>query len=501
MQIKNRYSFLLLLCLCLGSCSEDYLDLEPRGTILEPNFYQTEEEIFQALVATYDVLQWGGTSNQWSMLLGLTNTASDDCYAGGSDASDQPNWVAWDAFTLNPTLGPQEALWNKYYAGIYRANLLLEKIAPLDDLNPDFVARVIAETKFLRAYYYFDLVRLFGNVPLIITTLGADAIEEQVQARPEEVYAQIEKDLQEAKGTFQLPQTVPPDELGRITQGAVASLFGKVILYQNDNARMLEAANLFGEVIESNNYFLEENFGDIFSLDNEFGPESIFEIQYSGNQRGGWENFINGTEGNYSVQFFGMRDYVGPTFATGWSFCPVSLELADAMQGDPRFEHTIIDGQALISQGAQYSPGFQNTDYFIRKYAGLQEQRPNDGEPALNWSHNIRDIRLADVLLMAAEALVRGGGDEGLARNYLNQVRERVELPEVNSGGSELLEAIYTERRLELATEGHRFFDLVRTGRAADVLPGFIAGTHQWLPIPQIERDLTDNRFEQNPGY
>lgn len=503
--MKNIFRYKLILPLVLGllltSCGTEFLDLKPRGTQLETSFYQTEEQIFEALVATYDVLQWGGT-NGWTMKLGLLNAASDDCYAGGSDASDQPSWVAYDNFTLDPFLGPQAGLWNKGYSGIYRANLLLEKIEDVEGISPEFKARTIAEAKFLRAYFYFDLVRFFGNVPLINRSLGADEIYSQTQATPAEIYAQIEQDLNDARGTFELPETLSADELGRITKGAATALLGKVILYQNNESRMAEAAGILDEVINSGTYTLEANYEDIFSPSNEFGTESIFEISYSSNQRGGWGNFANGTEGNYDVQFFGMRDYVGPLYATGWSFCPVQEQLADAMANDPRFEHTIIDAEELVNQGASYSPAFQNTGYFIKKYAPLEAEKALDGEPALNWGLNVREIRLADVLLMAAEAYARSG-DDGTARAYLNQVRARVALPPATIGGSALLDFIYKERRLELATEGHRFFDLIRTGQAAAVLgpQGFTSGKNEVLPIPQTEIDITSGTLIQNAGY
>ena len=498
--IKNKYILLLLSCFTFISC-EDFLELEPRGTTLETNFYQTEEELFEALVAAYDVLQWGGT-NGYTMKVGLLNAASDDCYAGGSDASDQPSWVAYDNFTLDPFLGPQSGFWNKGYAGIYRANLVLQKLDEGEGFSDEFVARTTAEAKFLRAFFYFDLVRFFGNVPLITTVLSADEIYEQVQAPASEVYAQIEQDLNDAKNTFELPETVPPEEIGRITQGAVTALLGKVILYQNNESRMLEAATIFEEVINSGNYSLEPNYADIFSPDNEFGVESIFEIQYSDNHRGGWESFGNGTEGNIDVQFFGMRDYVGPIYAAGWSFCPVTEDLVSTMQNDPRYAHTIIDGNELKLQNASYTEGYQNTDYFIKKYAPRQQERALDGEPALNWRYNVREIRLADVMLMAAEAFVRGG-DDANGRKYLNLVRSRLFLQPQGGGGSELLEKIYKERQLELATEGHRFFDLVRTGRASEVLgsQGFTANKNEVLPIPQTEIDIAEGNLIQNPGY
>lgn len=497
-----KYTLLFIACLLFNACGEDYLALEPRGFEEEKDFYQTQEELFQALVAAYDVLQWGGT-NGWTMKVGLLNAASDDCFAGGSNASDQPSWVAYDDFSLDPFLGPQSGIWNKCYSGIYRANLFLTKIEELEDVTPEFKSRTIAEAKFLRAYFYFDLVRFFGDVPLITEILGADDIYSQTRTEKATVYAQIEQDLNDARSNFVLPPTVPDSELGRITQGAADALLGKVILYQNNEGRMQEAVTIFDEVINSGSYTLESNFGNIFDPDNEFGTESIFEIVHSPNQSGGWGNFTNGTEGNYNTQFFGMREYVGPTYATGWSFCPVTEKLATEMQNDPRYQHTIIDGNALKAQGAVYTDGYQNTNFFIRKYAGLQENEAPDGEVALNWGNNEIEIRLADVILMAAEASARSG-NEAKALTLLNQVRGRVNLvPYPAFTGDALLNAIYKERQLELATEGHRFFDLVRTGRAAAELgdQGFVAGKHEVLPIAQSEIDLTEGAIVQNPGY
>jgi starch-binding outer membrane protein, SusD/RagB family len=502
--MKKITIFSLFCCLFVAqSCKKDFLELQPRGIKLESNFYQTQTEAFEGLVAVYDVLQWCGTNNTWSMNVGLLNAASDDCYSGGSDASDQPSWAAWDVFGLTPNLGPQRALWIKYYSGIYRANLLLEKIDKVPVIDEAFKARAIAETKFLRAYYNFELVRFFGNIPLITKTLSADEIYKQVQVPSADVYAQIEKDLKDAIATLQLPETVGAAELGRVTKGAAKALLGKVILYENNPAKMDEAAKIFEEVITSGVYKLEPKFEDIFKQDHEWGQESIFEINFSGNQTGGYENFTNQTEGNYNTQFFGMRDFVGPIYANGWSFCPISTELVDAMKTDPRFKHTIIDGKALKATGASYTAGYQNTDYFIKKYAGLQVDKAKSGEPALNWNNNTREIRLADVYLMAAEAIVRSpSGDAGKASSYLNRVRTRVGLqPYIGQTGPALLDLIYKERRFELATEGHRFFDLVRTQKAAEILKGFVKGKSELLPIPQQEIDITVGKLKQNPGY
>ncbi len=507
MKTKNIL-FIILGIFAFGSCSEEFLELEPRGTETEANFYQTEDQIYQGLISVYDVLGWGGTSG-WTMTVGLLNAASDDCYAGGSDRSDQPSWVAWNEFIINPELGPQEGLWEKYYTGVARANLILEKIPLTEELNPDFLARVEAECKFLRANFYFELVRTFGNVLLSTERISPDQVKDQVQVSSDVIYDQIEQDLLAAYGSNLIPDVVPSSELGRVSKGAVTALLGKVLLFRGDESRFGEAAGYFDEVINSGNYALESDFSDIFRFDNEWGSESVWEIQHSEKSRGGWESFGNGTEGNYTTQFIGMRDYVGPTssqydgpnFATGWSFNPVTPDLAEFMRNDPRYLHTIIDGNQLRNLGASYTEGYQNTDFFIRKYAGIEDFKAPDGEPALNWSNNERVIRLADVLLMAAECLVRGGGDEGKARGYVNRVRSRVGLQPISNAGESLLNSIYRERRLELATEGHRFFDLVRTGQAPDVLEGFEAGKNELLPIPQREIDLTQGSLVQNPGY
>ena len=496
----------LLLC---ASCSDEFLQLEPRGTELETNFYQTEDEIYQGLVATYDVIGWQGTDG-WTMELGLLNAASDDCFAGGSDASDQPSWVAYDKFALTPLLGPQSGIWKKGFTGIYRANLLLQKLDERrEEFNPAFVSRTEAELKFLRSWFYFDLVRFFGDVPLFTEPVTIDEIFSVDRADKSEVYARIEQDLREALASPDLPSTVPPNELGRVTRDVANVMLGKAILFQNDESRMGEAAGYFEEVINSGNYALMENYGDIWLRENEWGPESVFEIQFSDNRPGDFGCCFqsgptqNATEGNYNVQFFGMRDYAGPIWAAGWSFCPITYDLNDFMADDPREEHTIINGLELQAQGASYTEGFQNTDLFIKKYHGRADNIATDGVTFLAWADNYRIIRYADVLLLAAEALNRAGGQDQKARGYLNQVRQRVGLQPYSGQavGNGLLEAIYRERRLELATEGHRFWDLVRTNRAAETLDGFVEGTHEVLPVPQQEIDLSQGALEQNNGY
>lgn len=499
----NRYSLIALLSASLlGGCSKDFLEIEPRGTQLEANFYRNQTEIYQGLVAVYDVIQWGN-SGGYTMKMPLLTVASDEAHAGGSDASDQPSWVAFDDFTLDAFRGPQLGLWQKNYTGIYRANLFLEKIEGVPSLDPNFKSRTIAEAKALRAYFYFDLVRFFRNIPLITASIPTAELYSQVQAPPAEVFAQIEKDLTEA--IADLPLTIPVAENGRISRGGAKALLAKAIMFQNDDSRMAQAAQILNEVNTSGVYNLLSNFGDIFNPSNRFSAESIWEIPHSNIAAWGDWGWINGGEGNVAPQFVGMADFSGSTYSAGWGFAPISLELVAAMNGDPRFEHTIIDGQALRAGGANYTPRYQNTDYFLKKYAPMQSFRSPIGTAELNWPYNEIEIRLADTYLLEAEAILRSGGDMARAGLLLNGgpgftgVRSRVGLPPV----AVTLNNVYNERRLELATEGHRFFDLVRTGQAASVLAGkgFVAGKNEILPIPQQELDITKGVLKQNPNY
>ena len=234
-------SLSLAFALVLGSCSKDFLDTRPVGRVLEVNYYQTQDQAFEALVSVYDVLQW---NDQWgfTMFRFLQNVASDDTYAGGSDASDQPSWVAYDNFTLTSNLGPQRGFWQKCYKGIYRANLYLERIDGIEDASEPFRVRTKAEAKFLRAKFYFDLVRLFGNVPFIDHTLGAEEYFTIDQVGPESVYPLIISDLEAA--IDDLPVSVSENQLGRVTKGAAEALLARVLLFENDESKMDQVASL-----------------------------------------------------------------------------------------------------------------------------------------------------------------------------------------------------------------------------------------------------------------
>lgn len=496
MKTYNIYFVALLAgSMLFNACSKDFVEVSPKGTALEDNYYRNAEEAFNALVAVYDPLG-KETDGTYSNKIGPLNSASDDCYAGGASSSDVPAWQVWNNFTVDPATGIQADFWKRNYQGVYRANVLLSKLdgIPMDE---GLKARFFAECKFLRAYYYFDLVRLFRNIPLILSPLGASDIFNVTQAKPEEVWAQIEKDLTEAIPN--LPVAIPVEENGRVTKAAGQALLGKVILFQNNESRMQEAANLFEQVNTSPNYELLADFGQIFRPDNKFNKESIFEIVHTAKQLSGWGSWPN-FEGNVYTQMCGPRAYVGNIYKVGWGFNPLTPELISVLTGDPRYGYTTYNVDSLIKTGvaSSYEKGYQNTGYFVKKYAPTIEFYSTiGGDPVLNYPNDYIEIRLADTYLLEAEALIRAGGSVAKAQSYLDAVRARVGLPSIPA----TLDNIYKERRLELATEGHRWFDLVRTGQAATVLAakGFTPNKNEILPIPLAE--LTNTKLVQNPGY
>jgi starch-binding outer membrane protein, SusD/RagB family len=329
------------------------------------------------------------------------------------------------------------------------------------------------------------------------------------QASAADVYAQIEKDILESIAN--LPNKVTGEEAARANKGMAYALLGKVYLYEEkfgDAATALAKVNgtTPGQPSEVYGYDLMDNYGDLFKTSKEFNSESIFEISFTNSSAGTWDCSSCG-EGNILAVMAGPRNFsvnkgfeaTVPAYVSGWSFFAVTPNLVAAMAGDPRYVHTVADIKGLKDQGkVNYSPGYMDTGYFLEKFAAKQADRwTGAGAADLNYPHNIYEIRLADTYLMEAEALVRGSGNVTRAQQLLDAVRARVGLGTVPA----TVDNILTERRLELAGEGHRWFDLVRTGRAATALQfkGFQAGKHEILPVPLLE--LENTRIQQSKEY
>ncbi len=485
------------------ACSKKFLEPVPQGTVLQSTYYQNPTEALDGVVAAYNPLSWTTVSSYCPKMV-IFNAASDDAYAGGGNASDNPGIQALNTCTIQAaTANVPPDLWQRNYNGVYRCNTMLEVLPTVPGLASDLLTRYTAEMHFLRAYYYFDLVREFGNIPLITTVLQQNQWFNQLQVKPAQVYAQIEADLNAA--IPDLPASInPATDGGRATKGAAQAFLGKAIIYENDNSRMTEAAAHLDSVNTSPNYSLLPNFADVFNPGNKFNAESVFEIVHTSASGVTWNNF-SFDQGNVGVQMAGPRGYTGPVWESntaGYGFNPITTDLVNAMNGDPRYPYTInnIDSLAKAGYCTYDNTGYQNTGYFVAKFAPLAAFQSTVGVIPLNWTNDEIEIRLADTYLLEAEALMRGGGSapSGLtAQNFLDKVRARVGLPSVPA----TLDNIYNERRLELATEGSRFFDLVRTGQAATVLAskGFQSGRNEVLPIPLQE--LNNTKLVQNPGY
>ena len=488
--------------LVASSCKKDFLQTNPAGEFLQSNYYQTGAQVYTGVVAAYSPLAFQYVNQYTDEYIDkqmVSNTLSDECYAGGGGATDVPGLQACNTYSLNAAVGPQAVLFVRNFTGIYRANLILQVLSngsSISGLSAGDKSRYIAEMKWLRAYYYFDLVRLFKNVPLFTTPVPSSQYFSATQATSAAVYAQIEKDLNDAIPG--LPPIVSASDNGRVSQGAAMALLGKVILYQNNIGRMLEAASWFEKVNSSGIYQLQSNFANIFDPANKFNSESIFEITHSFNVGNDWSN-LEGVTGNIYTQMVGPRTYTGPKYySAGWSFSPIIPAFQQFMHNDPRYKYTILDVDSLTkATNSGYIKGYQNTGFFIKKFAPLAQYASTTGNQALNFTNDYIEIRLADTYLMEAESIVRGGGALSSAQNYLDMVRARVGLPSIPV----TLPNIYNERALELATEGHRWFDLVRTGQAAAVLSskGFMSGKNEILPIPLDE--LNNTKLVQNPGY
>ncbi|NPD47319.1 MULTISPECIES: RagB/SusD family nutrient uptake outer membrane protein [unclassified Lentimicrobium] len=478
------------LMITINSCSDNFVQEAPEYSIDSENYFNSEDDYYKALVGAYDLLQ----PTYQNVIVG--EIASDNTLCGGESPTDVIGWQQIDDMIHTPVNSNLREIWSLMFSGVQRCNYFMEY---KDKTDFDGREAMIGEIRFLRAYYHFELVKWFGGIPLKIDERFQLGDELNIpRSSVDEVYAQIEADLIAAAAV--LPDV--PLQQGRATKGAALSLLGKAYLYQEE---FTKAATTLDEVINSGVYVLADNYNSIFEHEGENGPESVFEVQYTDLEGAGF-GCLQCSEGNVAVGFSGVRSYDGPLFSSGFSFNVPTAEAASIYSpGDHRLGVTILDIVAWSdTAGAGYSTGNEHTGYFNRKY--IPRKRSENAQNDLNLTNpnNYRAIRYSDVLLMAAEANNRGGISDAKAQDYLNQVRRRAftdENHDITLSGADLTEAIYHERRLELFGEGHRFFDLVRTGKAASVIDGFVVGKHEVFPIPLEEINFSAGNWSQNPNY
>ncbi|MFM1914167.1 MAG: hypothetical protein RIR51_2020 [Bacteroidota bacterium] len=489
--LKNILSVLFLTV--LGTSCSDFVNYDPKENfqITADDYLKTSDDYQKMVIACYSPMQW-----LWQLQV-IGDVASDNSVSGGENATDQLGFQQIDDFQITPVNSYLTEAWKSCYEGINRVNYLVENHDKLDFTGKE---ALYGQIYFLRAYYYFNLVRNFGDVPLFTEKrLGVSDSRTLSRSPKSEVYAQIEKDLLAAIEV--LPLTNP--EKGRVTKYAAHALLGKVYLYEE---KFSEAADILEPVINGP-FSLVSNFGNIFLAAGENGSESVFEVQYSNiSPFYDWSNPGRG-QGNLAVQVCGIRNITGSSpYAQGWSTNLPTQDLKNAYEsGDTRKDVTVLDIDAYIAANPSFNITYQvapykNTGLYNQKY--LPRKGETSGQLELNYLNNFRAIRLADVLLMAAEANNRKASpNDSKAQQYLNRVRQRAfgdNNHNITLTGEALKQAIWKERRLELAMEGDRFYDLVRTGQATN-LSGFEVGKNEVFPIPQQEIDASD--LTQNPGY
>lgn len=491
----KKYIYISLLSVAVSStlivsCSDEFVDRPVEYSIDSENYFNSKSDYDNAIIATYDILQ----STYLNALLG--EIASDNTLAGGESQSDTPGFQQIDDMIHTPVNSNLKNLWDYMFAGVQRANYILEFKDKTDFTGKN---QVIAEARFLRAYFHFELVKWFGGIPMKGDARFNPGDEKSIpRSTPAAVYASIEADLIFASEN--LPVTAA--QKGRVTRGAALALLGKAYLYQN---KFAPAATALERVINSSAYSLVANYNSIFEEAGENGPESVFEVQYTDTEGAGF-NCLQCSEGNVAVGFSGPRNYTGDLFSSGFSFNVPTQKIVNAFEaGDNRKAVAILDIEAwAASTGATFGKGYEHTGFFNRKYIPRKRRIEAQGDLNLTNPNNYRAIRYADVLLMAAEALNRGNIDDAKARGYLNQVRRRAfgDLNhDISSSGAALTDFIWAERRVEFAGEGHRFFDLIRTGKAAQEIAGFTANKHELFPIPIEEIQFANGNWAQNPGY
>jgi len=492
---------LAILVVGLGfSCSESWLEIEQKGVKSQEDFYQTDEECLSAVAAVYDMLQ-GCYAVDWESLWHVKTVISDETNAGSSDAGDQNEYQQINLFEHTASNTKMYGIWRRLYFAVYRANVIIAKV----ETDTPEKTKIVAEAKALRAYAYFELVNLFGDVPLVLTeqTPAEYYVEKSAKAT---IYSQIETDLGEAYPALPKKKEImgTPDAW-RITSGFAQALLGKALLFQE---KYSDAATHLGQVIANNQYELVDDFSRVLRLENEYGSESLFELGYVTTEGHTWGNGTfqwgndRAQENNIHWQLCGYRGLDGgeSDLIGGWGHNPPTQSIYDYfMADDPRRDMSVVDTLDFQTwyPSSKTPDGYQNEGKIRYKYGTWKGETDTDATAELNYGTNYRVMRYAEVLLLAAEAYLNSA-NPGQAVIEFNKVRERAGYDEL---GSITMDDIKYERTAELSFEGFRFYDLVRWGDAQTVLGsrGYEA-KHANFPIPQQELDSNPS-LEQNPNW
>lgn len=481
----------LAVIFCMMSCSKNFLDLNPVSNLNASGFYNNQEDFTNAMYGAYSILRRQGVYNDNIQLVGelrSDNTEMGTTAGGGNrDAYDNMS-----KFRLSVNNAISDEIWNQNYLGIASVNRILDNIGNLD-APVEFKQRIKGEAEFLRALFYFNLVRVFGDVPLITGTLNN--IKEAYEMGREEkskVYDKIIEDLRDASETLPLQVSA---EAGRATSGAALALLGKVYLTVHSYG---DAKTTLERVINLQQYQLLPNYGDLWEVANKNNKESIFDVQFArSSTSGAGANFLE----RYSPYLYPYLSY----YSTAGGFNIPTEDLINAYEPNDLRKNASLR-ESYIGQGGNEVTGLLGRFCYKFHDVPVQGQGSNDNWPV---------IRYADVILMYAEVLNELGFEPGgPAFTNLNMIRNRAGLENKSYGNAnaalainnqeEFRDAILQERRVELAFEGHRWYDLVRTGKAISVLSpkkGVEIKDYQLvLPVPLSQIDINPE-IKQNPGY
>ncbi|NII28026.1 RagB/SusD family nutrient uptake outer membrane protein [Pseudoflavitalea sp. X16] len=499
--MKKRSAYLLpglAVLFLLPACKKDWLSPANENILVatDSTFLKPENATSFVTMVYNQLTVWNTATFSW---IGVSSITSDDADKGSSAGDNGGDKNLMDALTYTPTSGSVIEVWTGNYQGIKRANEALANV-PKYQIDAALKTRLLAEARFLRAYFYFTLVRTYGGVPIVDTALDAnnpaDFERANIRRTKEEVYAFIEEDLNYALSILPTKQEYGAANIGRASKGAAAALLAKVSMYQQKWDQVLSLTNA---IIAGTygTYGLEPDFTRIWREVGENGMESLFEVQGKGTVT------LAGVQQYSQVQAMRGATFSGVTNAySGWGFNTPSANLDSAFEaGDVRKNATIIhigdtlwDGVILVNAS---NPRYNRKAYVSK----TQETYSSDSYT----NKNVRILRMGEVYLMNAEA----ANEKDLpsqAQTSLNAVRNRAGLANTTAAAkADLKTAIWNERRVELAMEHDRFFDLVRQGRAGTLMrahgKAFIDGKHEVFPIPQTQIDNSGGIMKQNDKY
>jgi tetratricopeptide (TPR) repeat protein len=491
MKLKKYFSFAVLASLVFA-CSENFLTKSPEDSINTSNFFQTETDAITAINGAYQPLQW---PKLYNMRIWTTDIMAGNSIVGagggtdGIETQDEANFV-----TASDNQGVLD-LWRGPWPGILRCNIILQKV-PGMTISDNVKNRVLGEAYFLRAHYYFILVRFFGDVPLTLKPVEPGDDLRPFRTPKADVYKQIISDLNQAITLLPPKEQYSGNDVGRASKGSAAGMLAKVYLTLGDWQKVVDLC----DQVKSLGYSLNANYGDNFNSSTENSKESLFEIQYVGDAgMGFWDNE---NQASWLSTFTGPRG--SDLVAGGWGWNQPTQEFINSYEtGDLRKDVTAFYDGCPKFDGKDYKKSWSMTGFNLRKFLVPLSAVPSYDNSPLNFPV----LRYADVLLMKAEALNELGRTTEAAAP-LNEVRTRAGLGNVTGLTKDAFRAkVLNERRMELAFEGQRWFDLIRISNGQygiDFLKSIgksnMSSKFLLFPVPQKERDANPN-LTQNTGY